>query len=116
VGKENSWRLVRRFFLYDTISGVEGNDNYVKGELSTVIRYAKDLTLRVKIDPTNQEMIYTPLLIVNYRERSKTQIQNNPITSVSFTSEYIMDNSSFVSTLKGLFTGAMILFGLLVIG
>jgi hypothetical protein len=25
---EGGWRLVRRFFIYDTISGVEGEGNY----------------------------------------------------------------------------------------
>lgn len=30
-GNENTWRLVRRFFIFDTKSGVEGTDNYAKG-------------------------------------------------------------------------------------
>jgi hypothetical protein len=45
--------------------------------------------MRVKIDPDNDEMIYTPLLIVNYRERSKTGIASNPFTSVDYNTEYI---------------------------
>lgn len=89
-GNENGWRLVRRFFIFDTKSGVEGGtDKYVKGEVSTVIRYAKSITLRVKIDPDNEEMIYTPLVIIKYRERSKTGIQSNPLTTVNYSTEYL---------------------------
>jgi hypothetical protein len=102
--------------LYDTKSGVEGLDKYVKGEYSTVIRYAKDITLRIKLDPENEEMIFTPLLIINYRERSKTGIASNALATVSFTAQYQMETKNFISVLKGLFIGAMILFGILVLG
>jgi Meckelin (Transmembrane protein 67) len=61
TGYEAGWRLVRKFFIFDTKSGVEGADIYRKGEVSTVIRYAKSITMRVTIDPANEEMIYTPL-------------------------------------------------------
>ncbi len=29
----DSWRLVRRFFVYDTVSGIDQPDGYVKGRL-----------------------------------------------------------------------------------
>lgn len=82
---ENGWRLVRRFFLFDTKSGVEGTDKYATGEISTVVRYAKSITLRIKLDPVNEEMIFSPLLIIDYRERSKTGILANSLASVTFT-------------------------------
>lgn len=31
-GKEGDWRLVRRFFLVDTKSGISGPDGYVRGD------------------------------------------------------------------------------------
>lgn len=67
---ENLYRLVRRFFLFDTISGVEGQDAYINGKVSTVIRYPKTITLKIKLDSNQKEMIYTPMLIISYRERS----------------------------------------------
>jgi hypothetical protein len=70
----------------------------------------------VKIDPENEEMIYTPLVIINYRERSKTGIITNPLTSVSYSTEYLQDNTKLISTLKGLLVGALILLGVLVVG
>lgn len=86
--KESSWKLSRRFFLIDSKSGVEGQDNYVKGESSSVIRYAKEITLRIKLDPVNPEMIYPPLLIIEYRERRKAVMDTFSVAQVSFTSEY----------------------------
>jgi Meckelin (Transmembrane protein 67) len=69
AGNQDNWRLTRRFFIYDTKSGVVGAGNYIKGEVSNVVRYAKTIKLRIWLDPTSDEMIYTPLLIINYRER-----------------------------------------------
>ena len=88
AGQESSWRLTRRFFLLDTKSGVEGTDNFAKGESSTVIRYAKEMTLRIRLDPSNPEMMLPPLLIIEYRERTKTMIAQNSLAEVTFRSEY----------------------------
>ena len=74
-GTEGDWRLVRRFFLADTKSGISGADGYIKGDTPMIIRYAKSITLRIKLDPKNEEMIYTPLLIINYRERTMENIK-----------------------------------------
>jgi hypothetical protein len=72
------------------------------------------MTLRIKLDPNNDEMILTPLLIIDYRERSKTRVAADPLTSVSFTMLYQMDTSNFWKVAGGIFIGAMILFGLIV--
>ena len=98
-GNEASWRLVRRFFLIDTKSGVSGTDGYVRGDSPMIMRYAKDITIRIKLDPNNEEMIYTPLLIVNYRERTMDNIKQNPLASVSFRSEYQMDSATATSAI-----------------
>lgn len=113
---ESGWRLTRRFFLFDTKSGVEGTDKYKTGEISTVVRYPKTMTLRIKLDPVNEEMIFTPLLIIDYRERSKTGVASNSLASVSFTMLYQMETTAFWNTTKGLLIGAMVLFGIIVFG
>jgi hypothetical protein len=46
------------------------------------------MTLRIRLDPNNPEMILPPLLIIDYRERSKTMIASNSLAKVSFRSEY----------------------------
>ena len=60
-------------------------------------------------------MILNPLLIITYRERSKTGVATNSLASVSFTAEYAMDTSNFWKTVSGLFIGCMVLFGIIVI-
>lgn len=60
-------------------------------------------------------MIFTPLLIVTYRERSKTGIATNSLATVGFTAEYAMDTTNFWTTVRGLFIGAMVLFAIIVI-
>ena len=61
-------------------------------------------------------MIYVPLLTIDYRERSKTYIASNSLASVSFTSEYYMNTTYYWQVTKGLFIGAMVIFGILLIG
>lgn len=73
-----------------------------------------EITLSVKLDPDNDEMILTPLLIVNYRERSRTGVASNSLATVSFTTEYAMDTSHFWQTMTGLFIGVMILMAVVI--
>ncbi|CDW85678.1 meckelin isoform 4 [Stylonychia lemnae] len=115
VLNQNTWRLVRRFFMFDTISGIEGTDGYKKGQISTVVRYPKDLTMRIKLDLDSEEMIFTPLLIITYRERSRTRIETNSLATVKFTSEYAMDMTNFWTTIGGLLIGLLVFFGIIVI-
>jgi len=71
--------------------------------------------MRIKLDLESEEMIFTPLLIVEYRERSKTRIESNSLATVKFTSEYAMDMTNFWTTVRGLLIGALVFFGLIVI-
>ena len=71
---QSGWRLTRRFFFYDTVSGIEGD--YSSGDqISSVIRYPQSITLKVTLDFDHEEMIYSPLLIITYRERTTTVIE-----------------------------------------
>lgn len=115
VTDPNQWRLVRRFFLYDTKSGIEGTNGYINGQISTVVRYPQSMTIRINLDINDDEMIFDPLLIITYRERSKTGVATNSLASVSFTAEYAMDTSHFWNTVRGLFIGCLVLFGIIVI-
>lgn len=74
------------------------------------------MTLRIRLDPDNEEMIYSPLLIINYRERTKTAIATNSLASVSFNAEYEMEMTNFNKVVQGLFIGALIFTAILVIG
>jgi hypothetical protein len=79
------------------------------------MRYAKEITLRISLDPVNEEMIYTPLLIINYRERTMDAIKINPLASVSFRSEYLMESGTATNAIRGIFIAIMVIFGVLVV-
>jgi len=112
---DSNWRLFRRFFIYDTVSGIEGEGDYARGGISTVIRYPKSITLRVKLDSINEEMIYVPQLIIEYRERSQTVIESYTLSDVTFTSEYAMDTSNFWESVKILFIVLNVFFGVILV-
>lgn len=89
----SAWILTRRFFLFDTISGITV-ENFPQGP-PTVIRYAKTFTLKINLDNTQEEMIYVPYLYVQYRERTASYINQNSLTKVSFNTEYMLETTSF---------------------
>lgn len=101
--------------MYDTVSGIEGTDGYINGEISSVIRYPKSITLKVSLDPDQDEMIYPPILIIEYREKAKTVIDQSNLASVSFTSEYSMNTGAFWKVAKILFIVFNIFFGVLLV-
>lgn len=46
----STWKLFRRFFIYDTVSGVE--NDFASGDyIPTVVRYPNSITLQVTLDP-----------------------------------------------------------------
>jgi hypothetical protein len=68
-------RLVKRFFISDTISGIDAQGGYLSGEKSPLfIRYAKSVKLRVQLDPNTQEHILMPLLYIEFEERPVNSI------------------------------------------
>jgi len=85
--------LTRRFFIFDTLSGVT-IENWPEGPPS-VVRYAKSITLKINLDDHNEEMINVPYLYIEYRERTGVYIQDDSLTEVSFNSEYILSTANF---------------------
>ena len=46
------------------------------------------MTIRIKLDSQNEEMMFVPLLMITYRERSKTYVASNALAGVSFSMLY----------------------------
>lgn len=119
---EEDWQLTRRFFIFDTLSGIrETNENTAFKERAApeVVRYAKSITLRVTLDDSRslgkEETIYAPLLEIYYRERNTNYIAENPLTKVSFTAEYSMDTANFWQTENVMFVVICILAGVVLL-
>ena len=51
------------------LSGIDSLNGYVKGDPPQFIRYAKSMSFKVTMDPTQEEMLYVPYLEIEYRER-----------------------------------------------
>ena len=60
---QESWKLVRRFFILDSISGVEEGMDPTKPK---IVRFANNVILKVMMDKVIPEAIYRPFLIINY--------------------------------------------------
>ena len=45
-------RLTHRFFIYDTISGIENTGGYAGNKIANVVRLATTVKLTVELDPT----------------------------------------------------------------
>ena len=65
--------FVRRFFIFDTVSGLgaRSTDEILAGApwIPKVIRYPKSINLIVNLDQDLNEMLYVPYLTIDYRER-----------------------------------------------
>lgn len=65
----NSWRFVRRFFIYDTISGIDQVGGYLNNSVPSVVRFASSIKFKIALDPNNPESIYNPYVEIVYREK-----------------------------------------------
>jgi hypothetical protein len=102
VEDSSLWILTRRFFIFDTKSGVETSDWYESG-LPSVIRYAKTMTLKINLDTQNEEMINVPYLFIEYGARASNYISRDSLTELSFNSEYIMSTVGFWEAASAIF-------------
>lgn len=110
----DSSKLVKRFFISDTISGIDNNGGYANGAAPKVIRYAKSVKLRVQLDPTVPEHIRVPLLYITYEERLVNTITADTQTSLSYFVDYYADDTNATKSLVGIFIAANILVFLIV--
>lgn len=106
--------------MVDTISGISVPGGFEANNLPEVVRYAKKITLKVKLDPsnTNNEMILPPYLEIDYEEKKTEEVLNSDsgkLADISFVSENFMDTTGFWSFASVFFWILMILMGLIAI-
>jgi hypothetical protein len=114
------WELTRRFFVLDTKSGISNPGGFDSGSNPEIVRYAKNITLKVELDTKvdQNEMIYPPHLEIEYEEK-KTQdilsdVASAKLAEVSFVSENYMETAGFWSLCSTLFTVLMIVLFLII--
>lgn len=107
---ESNWKLVRRFFIYDNVSGKEGTNAYINGDQSSVLQYMQKASLRLTLINDQDQKIYVPVLILDYKARMTTYIENTDSTdTITFKSIYTMNTSKFWKITLGVFIGMNIL-------
>ena len=117
----SSWMLVRRFFLFETLSGITTQGGYLEGAKPEVVRYAKGMKLKIRLDESddNEEMIYPPYLEIDYEEKKVEEIEGaavgETLTTVTFVSEYSMDTGGFWGMAEVVFYILISLLGLIII-
>lgn len=90
--------LYRRFYIYDTVTGLQDADSYKNKGQPAYLRYAKSIRLKITLDPKIPERIFVPVLDVEYdavttKEVGETKEKRFP--EVSFRTEYTMETDGF---------------------
>ncbi len=80
-----------------------------------MIRYPKTITLKINLDTDKQETIDVPYLYIDYRERTASFIADDSLSTVGFSTEYMMSTTSFWKGASAVFISLMVLFGLILL-
>lgn len=80
-----------------------------------MIRYPKNIILKVNLDLTMQETLDVPFLYIDYLERTASYIAGNSLTTVSFSTEYMMSTTSFWRGATAVFIALMVIFGIILL-
>jgi meckelin len=87
---------VRRFFIYDTISGIDTPNGYTTpGTIPRVVRWASTIKFKVTLEDSSPERIYTPYVEIEYRERMSNMIHEGTKAQVRFVMDYYLDLTNF---------------------
>ena len=64
----NKKRLVHRFFMYDTVSGIDDVGGYRRNDNPQIVRYAQSVKLSVELALDEDGKIHKPILEITYWE------------------------------------------------
>lgn len=107
---KSGWKLTRRFFIYDNLSGISTEGGYETGARPEIVQYLNRAKLVFTLRSDKEQQIYVPYLVLTYKSRLYTYVDTTDSTdSVKFISEYGMDTSKFWKIAEGIFIGINIL-------
>lgn len=87
----SAWELRRRFFIFDSVTGIEEPGGYAAKQKPRYVRWANDVRIKVTMDPTEPEALYRPYVILDYRAGDGTTIDSTTRSRASFVMEYYSD-------------------------
>ncbi len=73
---ESKYVLVRRFFIFDTVSGIKGAGEYLNPTTNTTaLRWISTARIVIELDSKNWEQIYVPYLDLDYHTMMTTTLE-----------------------------------------
>jgi hypothetical protein len=98
------WILVRRFFIIDNLSAIQGTNSFISEEVNALaVRFPRLIKLIVLLQSAGGSKIMVPYLEIFYKAKSETLIQKKPQTLVMFVSEYKMSIKNFKNAAMAIF-------------
>jgi hypothetical protein len=96
----SNWVLTRRFFVYDTLSGIVGGSglSYNAGIAPEYVRWASDLSLKIELSNEAAGQILRPHIIVEYSEAHVETINEETYAPAKLTVEYFSTYTSVMSS------------------
>ena len=114
--EKDRWKFTRRFFIYDTVSGITESGVYNEKMAPNVVRFAKSIKLKIDLDPNDNERIFPPYLDITYKYLEKEQVAGKSVLEeVQFIAEY-NDTNDFEEMRTVTFIVLMSIMGILIIG
>ena len=92
----SNWKFTRRFFIYDTKSGIEGADAFEGGSTySSYIRWLHRVEIVIELDPDGDDTLYIPYVELEYRSKALSFIENSANDEVSFRAKYTFNPDDY---------------------
>lgn len=105
-----SWRFVRRFFLYENVSSIEGTGEYLNPtKVSTYVSFIHESRLVFEIDTNSDETVYVPYLHLYYRTIESSTVTDSYPTPIVVVTQWKMDYTDTKQTLLAFFIVAHVL-------
>lgn len=106
----SKWRFVRRFFLYENITAIEGTGEYLNPtKLPTYVKYLKECLFVFELDRNGNENIYVPYLHLYYESIATALVTSQYPVEVSIKTQWIMSSSHFFNIALGFLIGYHVL-------
>lgn len=96
----SSWRFVRRFFLYENISAIEGTGEFLNPtKPPTYVRFIHESRIVYELDTESDETIHVPYLHIFYRSVESSTVTSAFPTSCLMVTQWKMDVTDAKKTL-----------------
>ena len=112
-GNLDSWRFVRRFFLYENVSAIVGDGEYLNPtKPPQYVRFIHESRLVFEMDIDEDEQIYVPYLHIWYRSINTTDLTTDTPTPWVVVTQWKMTASYARELLLGFLIFSQVLIGI----